>query len=104
MILMRKMKNIKTGKIINVVELIMLKYNCWEYYVTDKKYNDGTAKILVCGYDNDVNFEIISLLEIKKEQVVFRNKNLKHLMPAPGWRWVNKKNQIYFLQDNTCFE
>ena len=81
---MRKMKNKKTGKIITVIEFIMLKYNCYEYYVTNKKYDDGSVEIL--AYGDDVEHATVYLSDIK--ETVFRTKDLDSLFPVPGWKWV----------------
>jgi hypothetical protein len=81
---MRKMKNKKTGKIITVIEFIVLKYNGYEYYVTNKKYDDGTVEILAHG--DAIEHATIYLSDIK--ETVYRTKNLKSLFPVPGWKWV----------------
>ena len=80
---MRKMRNEKTGKNITVVEYIMMKYSCYEYYVTSK--NHDTVEVLV--YGDDVEPAIVSLSEIK-DSIAFRTKILDSLLPVPGWKWV----------------
>lgn len=83
---MRKMKNKKTGKSITVIEFIMLKYNCYEYYVTNKNYDDGTVEIL--AYGDDIEYATVHLSEINATTVIFRTKDLDSLLPVPGWKWV----------------
>ena len=80
------MKNIKTGKVINVVEFIMLKKSCWEYYITDK-FDEGGNRLEALVYGNDIEYAVISLAGIKS-QVGFRTKDLKQLQPVPGWNWM----------------
>ena len=85
----RKMKNVKTGRSLTIVEYIMLKDSCFEYYVTSKNHGDGdTVEIL--AYGNDVEPAIVSLFDIKAN-IAFRTKNLGSLLPVPGWKWVKNR-------------
>ena len=88
---MRRMRNVETGKIINIVEHIMLRYSCWEYYLTDRKHGNDDIEALVYGYD--VELATVSLLEIEAP-AGFRTKNLRKLMPVPGWKWVKERRVI----------
>jgi len=83
---MRKMRNVKTGKNITVVEYIMMKYSCFEYYVTSKNH-DGGDTVEILSYGEDVEHAVVSLSEIKAS-IAFRTKNLDSLLPVPGWKWV----------------
>jgi hypothetical protein len=85
---MRRMRNVKTGKIITVVEYIMLKDSCWEYYVTDK-IDKGGDGVEILAYGDDVEHTIVSLAEIKSK-VGYRTRDLKQLQAVPGWRWIKK--------------
>jgi len=80
------MKNIKTGKVINVVEFIMLKKSCWEYYITEK-FDEGGNGLEALVYGNDIEHAVVSLAGIKL-QVRFSTKDLKQLQPVPGWNWM----------------
>lgn len=82
----RKMKNIKTGKSVIVVEFLMMKGNCYEYYVTNKNYDNGDV-VEIVAYGDDVELGIVSLSEIKAD-IAYCTKNLRQLMPIPGWKWV----------------
>jgi hypothetical protein len=83
---MRQMKNIRTGKIINVIEFIMLKKSSYEYYITDKS-SDGGDAVEILAYGIDVEMAIVSLTEVKS-QAVFQTKNLENLLSVPGWKWL----------------
>lgn len=83
---MRKMKNIKTGKTINVIEFIVLKKSCWEYYITDKVDEDGNG-VEALIYGNEIEHAVVSLTGIKLE-AGFRTKDLNQLQPVPGWIWM----------------
>ena len=82
---MRKMENIKTGTVINVTKHIILK-NFWEYYITDDQHSEDIVQALVMGYETELGD--VSLKEIKPF-TVSETKNLKDVMPASGWRWVD---------------
>ena len=88
---MRRMKNITTGKIISIVEHIMLKHSCDEYYLTNKKH-DGDDSVEILAYGEDVEMAIVSLSAIK-EQIGFRTKNLGQLLAVPGWKWIKERRQ-----------
>jgi len=83
---MRRMKDVKTGTIINVVEFVMLKHSCWEYYITDQR-DDSDGSIEILAYGDEVELAIIYLSDIKS-QILYRSKDLKQFMPVPGWKWI----------------
>lgn len=88
---MRRMKNVKTGRIINIVEYVMLKDSCYEYYITNKKYNKGDS-VEILAYGADVEMAILSLSAIKA-QIGFHTKSLGQLLPVPGWKWIKERRQ-----------
>jgi hypothetical protein len=70
---------------VNVIAHIMLK-NFWEYYITDESFNNDIVRAIVMGFETEIGD--ISLNEIKP-YVVSITKNLKEVMPATGWNWVD---------------
>ena len=78
---MRKMT--KGNQNINVTEFFMLK-NMWEYYVTDDQYSDDIKCCLVHGFELELGD--VSMAEVSP-YIITRTKDLKSLMPAPGWKW-----------------
>lgn len=89
---MRRMKNLKTGTVINVVKHIMLSNN-WEYYVIDQKdYDTGETRsdeiifCLVMGFETELGDVSISEIAPYIRSIT---SNLQELAPADGWEWVD---------------
>lgn len=81
----RKMKNVKTGRVVNVLEHIITK-NFWEYYVLEDENNTEDIKFCyVMGFENEAGD--VSISEISA-YIVSRTKNFDELMPAAGFTWV----------------
>ena len=81
---MRKMT--KGNTTLDVLEWIMVKGICWEYYVTEQWDETNCAYCLVDGDFQELG--LVSLDEIKPH-LSSRTKDLYSLQPAPGWRWVD---------------
>lgn len=82
---MRTMTHHKTGVQLKILEHIILK-NLWEYYVCEAPTNTSDIKLcLVMGFETEIGD--VSLSEIKP-YIALRTKDLKELMPAPGYDWA----------------
>ena len=85
---MRKMKNIATGTIMNVVQHIMTR-NMWEYYISDEETNDRDLKFgFVMGLEDEIGY--IYLPEVY-DHILSKTSNLKDVMPAKGYVWVDEE-------------
>lgn len=78
-----KMVNNKTGESMEVESHIILK-NFWEYYFVKGTRELDVQKALVMGYETE--FGSVYLPEIKP-YIISKTKNLKEVLPAPGWHW-----------------
>jgi hypothetical protein len=82
--IMRKMKNLETGFVIEVKKWLILK-NLWEYYII--KEENGLMLALV--YGNEIEMGYVSREEIEKYIIEEVNENeLDDLMPCYGWQWI----------------
>lgn len=81
---MRKMT--KGGTTLTILEWIIVRGICWEYYVTEKWDESNCAYCLVDGDFQEVG--LVCLDEIKP-YISARTKDLKSISPAPGWEWVD---------------
>jgi len=79
---MRRMR--KENQEIQVIEHVIVR-NYWEYYVMDEWTEDNVAYCLVDGDFQEIG--LVSLDEIKP-YIISKTRDLKNLMPAPGWKWV----------------
>jgi hypothetical protein len=82
---MRKMKNSSYGTVVNVVSLAMTS-NFWEYFITDNHFTDDIVTAVVKGFETEMGD--ISLKEIKP-YLMCQSSDLRDVMPAPGWEWVD---------------
>lgn len=82
---MRKMRNKSYGTTVNVVSLAMTS-NFWEYFITDDKFTDDIVRAVVKGFETEMGD--ISLSEIKP-YLMCQSSDLRGVMPAPGWEWVD---------------
>lgn len=85
---MRKMTDGRTT--IEVHEWIQVRKIFWEYYVTEEWDESNCAYCLVDGDFQELG--LVSLDEIQPH-ISGRTKDLKTIMPAPGWRWVDSKGE-----------
>ena len=81
----RKMRRVGGKTVINVKEHIIVR-NFWEYYVTDKGYNKDIRTCLVMGDETELGD--VSLAEIAP-YIRTRTSDLRELMPAVGWEWID---------------
>ena len=81
---MRKMKNVKTGQVLNITEHIIIK-NLWEYYVTDDKFDDDIVQCFVMGFENELGDVYMPEIE---PYIISKTKKLNEIAPAHGFEWV----------------
>ncbi len=83
---MRKMKSVEFGTILEISQHIITK-NFWEYYLTEEETNDDDVKFgYVMGFENELGY--VYLPEIKP-YILSSTKNLKEVMPADGYEWID---------------
>lgn len=82
---MRKMKNSKTGKVINIVRHGITK-NFWEYYITDNRFDSNTVQCLVMGFETELGD--VYMPEVQP-YFISQSSDLEEVMPASGWEWVD---------------
>lgn len=82
---MRKMKNKETGTVIEIVAHGITK-NFWEYYITSNRFDEHTVQCLVMGFE--IELGDVYLPEVEP-YMISKTRNLKTVMPASGWEWVD---------------